>query len=185
LGSKPPLFINNDFGAAAEWWFFLEYFSSRDCQSYAISVRGHETPARGLLGGPLHVSAPDDLDDKAGIRHVIDKHQFKGCPDIVPVAHSAGGALLQYILSEGLHSSPDPKETDVQEYEVGRMGLLGIIPCYESLGVHGNWTQPVLPLRMYLFHFGHLRSSLSSTRLVKQAFFCNEYPDEGFRESEM
>jgi hypothetical protein len=37
---------------------------------------------------------------------------------------------------------------------------------------------------MYLFHFGHPRSPLSSTRLVKQAFFCDECPDERVREFE-
>jgi pimeloyl-ACP methyl ester carboxylesterase len=126
------------------------------------------------------------LDVTAGIRHVIDKHRFEGRPDIVPVAHSAGGALLQYILSEGLYSTPSSKETDPQAYVVGRIGLLGVIPCYGSVGVYWNWVKldPFYPLRMYLLHFGHPRSPLSSTRLVKQAFFCDECPDERVREFE-
>jgi pimeloyl-ACP methyl ester carboxylesterase len=37
---------------------------------------------------------------------------------------------------------------------------------------------------MYLFHFGHPRSPLSSTRLVKQAFFSDNCPDERVREFE-
>ena len=126
------------------------------------------------------------LDVTAGIRHVIDRHRYEGRPDIVPIAHSAGGALLQYILSEGLHSPPDPKKTDSQEYVVGRIGLLGVIPYFGSVGIYWNWVKldPFYPLRMYLFHFGHPRSPLSSTRLVKQAFFCDECPDERVREFE-
>lgn len=126
------------------------------------------------------------LDVTVGIRYVIDKHRNEGRPDIVPIAHSAGGALLQYILSEGLHSAPDPKKSDSQAYVVGRIGLLGVIPCYGSVGVYWNWLKldPLYPLRMYLFHFGHPRSPLSSTRLVKQAFFCDECPDERVREFE-
>jgi len=108
----------------------------------------------------------------------------------VPIAHSAGGELLQYILSEGLHSPPDPKKTDSQAYVVGRIGLLGVIPCYGSVGVYWNWVKldPFYPLRMYLLHFGHPWSPpwspLSSTKLVKHAFFCNECPDERVREFE-
>jgi len=126
------------------------------------------------------------LDVTAGIRHVIDKHRNEERPEIVPVAHSAGGGLLQYILSEGLHSAPDPKKTDSQPYVVGRVGLLGVIPCYGAVGVYWNWTKrdPLFPLRMYFLHFGHPRSPLSSTRLVKRAFFCDECPDERVREFE-
>jgi len=126
------------------------------------------------------------LDVTAGIRYVIDKHRNEGRPDIVPVAHNAGGGLLQYILSEGLHSPPDPKKTDSEAYVVGRIGLLGVIPCYGSVGVYWNWVKldSFYLLRMYLFHFGHPRSPLSSTRFVKQAFFCDECPDERVREFE-
>lgn len=93
---------------------------------------------------------------------------------------------MQYILSEGLHSLPDPKKTDSHDYVVGRIGLLGVIPCYGSVGVYWNWVKldPFYPLRMYLFHFGHPRSPLSSTRLVKQAFFCDECPEERVRKFE-
>jgi len=186
--SKPPLlFIHGGFGAATEYRFFLEYFSSRGYPSYAISVRGHgNSYAVGfwkMLFTSKHQMA---LDVTTGIRHVIDKHRNEGRPDIVPIAHSAGGALLQYILSEGLHSPPDPKKTDSQAYVVGRIGLLGVIPCYGSVGVYWNWVKldPFYPLRMFLFHFGHPRSPLSSTRLVKKAFFCDECPDEMVREFE-
>ena len=186
--SKPPLFfIHGGFGAATEYRFFLEYFSSRGYPSYAISVRGHGNSYSVGFWEMLFTSQHQmALDVTAGIRHVIDKHRFEGRPDIVPIAHSAGGALLQYLLSEGLHSSPNPKKTDAQEYAVGRIGLLGVIPCYGSAGVYWNWVKldPFYPLRLYLFHFGHPRSPLSSTRLVKQAFFCDECPDERVREFE-
>ena len=121
------------------------------------------------------------LDVVAGILHVTGKHRNDRRPDI-----SAGGALLQYILSEGLHSLPDPKKTDSRAYTVGRVGLLGVIPCHGALGVYWNWAKldPFFPLRMYLFHFGHPQSPLSTTRLVKWAFFCDECPDERVREFE-
>ena len=56
---------------------------------------------------------------------------------------------MQYILSEGLHSLPDPKKTDSQAYAIGRIGLLGVIPCYGALGVYWNWVEldPFYPLR--------------------------------------
>ena len=190
--SKPPLlFIHGGFGAATEYRFFLEYFSSRGYPSYAISVRGHGNSYVVGFWKMLFTSQHQmALDVVAGIRYVIDKHRNEGRPDIVPVAHSAGGALLQYILSEGLHSLPDPKKTDSEAYVVGRIGLLGVIPCYGSLGVYWNWVKldPFYPLRMYLFHFGHPRSPLSTTRLVKQAFFCDECPGlrvRGFETQEM
>lgn len=186
--SKPPLlFVHGGFGAATEYRFFLEYFSSRGYPSYAISVRGHGNSYVLSFWKMLFVSQHQmALDVTAGIRHVIDKHRNEGRPDIVPIAHSAGGALLQYILSEGLYSPPDTKKTDSQAYAVGRVGLLGVIPYYGSSGVYWNWAKldPFYPLRMYLFHFGHPRSPLSSTRLVKQAFFCEECPDERVREFE-
>lgn len=188
ITSKPPLlFIHGGFGAATEYRFFLEYFSSRGYPSYAISVRGHGNSYVVNFWRMLFTSQHQmALDVTAGIRHIVDKHRNEGRPDIVPVAHSAGGALLQYILSEGLCSPPDPKKTDSQTYMVGRVGLLGVIPCYGSGGVYWNWVKldPFYPLRMYLFHFGHPRSPLSSTRLVKQAFFCEECPDERVREFE-
>lgn len=186
--SKPPLFfIHGGFGAATEYRFFLEYFSSRGYPSYAISVRGHGSSYSVGFWRMLFTSQHQiALDVTEGIRHVIDKHRFEGRPDIVPVAHSAGGAVLQYILSEGLHSSPDPKKTDAREYVVGGVGLLGVIPCYGSAGVYWNWVKldPFYPLRMYLLHFGHPRSPLSSTRLVKRAFFCDDCPDGRVREFE-
>ena len=136
--SKPSLFfVHGGFGAATEYRFFLEYFSSRGYPSYGISVRGRGNSYTvnfwKLLFTSQHQMA---LDVTAGIRHVIDKHRSEGRPDIVPVAHSAGGALLQYILSEGLHSPPDSKKTDSQAYAVGHIGLLGVIPCYGSVGVY-------------------------------------------------
>jgi pimeloyl-ACP methyl ester carboxylesterase len=126
------------------------------------------------------------LDVTAGIRHVVDKHRTEELPDVVLFAHSAGGALLQYILSEGLHSPPDPKKTDSQAYVVGRIGLLGVMPCYGAAGVYWNWIKvdPFCLLRTYLLHFGHPRSPLSSTRLIKRVFFCEECPDERVREFE-
>jgi pimeloyl-ACP methyl ester carboxylesterase len=186
--SKPPLlFVHGGFGAATEYRYFLEYFSSRGYPSYAISVRGHGNSYSVNFWKMLFTSQHQmALDVTAGIHHVIDKHRNEGRPNIVPVGHSAGGALLQYILSEGLHSSPDPGKTDSQTYVVGRVGLLGVIPCSGSAGIYWKWVKvdPSYPLRMYLFHFGHPRSPLSSTRLVKQAFFCDECPDERVREFE-
>ena len=186
--SKPPLlFIHGGFGAATEYRFFLGYFSSRGYPSYAISVRGHGSSyAVGFWKMLLTSQHQMALDVTAGIRHVIDKHRNEGRPEIVPVAHSAGGALLQYILSESLHSPPGAEKTVSQPYVVGRIGLLGVIPCYGSFGIYWNWAKldPFYPLRMYLFHFGHPRSPLSSTRLVKRAFFCDECPDDRVREFE-
>ena len=57
------------------------------------------------------------------------------------------------------------------------MGPLGFI------GIGSNSTHSI-PLRMFLLRFGHRRSPLSSTRLIKHAFFCDACPDERVREFE-
>jgi hypothetical protein len=95
-------------------------------------------------------------------------------------------ALLLYILSEGLHSPADTKKSDSQAYVIRRIAFLGVIPCYGSIGIYWNWIKldPFYPLRMFLLRFGHPRLPLSSTSLVKQAFFCDECPHERVREFE-
>lgn len=47
-----------------------------------------------------------------------------------------------------------------------------------SFDVNINWLKfdPWMTIRMFFRHFGHPMSPLSSTRLVKQAFFCDDYP---------
>jgi hypothetical protein len=50
----------------------------------------------------------------------------------------------------------------------------------DSFEVNSNWMRfdPWFMVRMYFKHFGHPMSPLSSTKLVKQAFFCDAYPME-------
>lgn len=49
-----------------------------------------------------------------------------------------------------------------------------------SFDVNINWLRfdPWMIVRMLFRHFGHPMSPLSSARLVKQAFFCDDFPVE-------
>ena len=85
----------------------------------------------------------------------------------VLIGHSAGGGCVQDLLS-----NPD------MDVHVGGMVLLAAIPGYGSLGVNINWWKldPWFFLRM-LWHCGHPRSPLSSTELVRRAFFSRGMPE--------
>jgi pimeloyl-ACP methyl ester carboxylesterase len=55
--------------------------------------------------------------------------------------------------------------------------IKGLTPAY-SFDVNINWMKfdPWMTIRMIFRHFGHPMSPLSSTILVKQAFFCDQFP---------
>ncbi|EHL03019.1 hypothetical protein M7I_0991 [Glarea lozoyensis 74030] len=92
--------------------------------------------------------------------------------DLVMIGHSAGGGLVQDFLGKGGRA--------------GGMVLVGSFPWWGGFGVYKNWFRldPWFLLRYYIRDFWHPRSPLSSTTLVKRAFFCDEYPDEQVREFE-
>jgi len=86
----------------------------------------------------------------------------------VVIGHSAGGGCVQDLLS---------RAADVGASVAGAV-LLAAIPGYGSLQVSVNWWKldPWFLLRM-LWHRGHPRSPLSSTRLLHGAFFSKDMPE--------
>lgn len=149
------------------WLEWIQFFAVKhNVPCYAISYRGH--------GGSwypfflrMYFTTKETLagDLAAGINHV----RLKEGQDVVLVGHSSGGALSQLILSRR-----------IGDIKVRGLALCGAMPCFGGFDVNINWLKfdPWMTIRMFFKHFGHPMSPLSSTRLVKQAFFCDAYPLE-------
>ncbi|KAF2428921.1 alpha/beta-hydrolase [Tothia fuscella] len=165
---KTPLFFaHGGCGSAAVWIEYMSYLAqNHNIPCYAVSYRGH-----GASWSPWFLNMyfttkrafAEDLIE--GVRFVREKEGR----DVVLAAHSAGGALSQYALSEG-----------IGDVRVEGLALLGAIPAYGSADVNWNWMKndPWMVIRMFFKHFGNPMSPLSSTRLVKNAFFCDDCPNE-------
>lgn len=105
---KPPLFFaHGGFGCAAVWLNYMTYFSSRGYPCYAISYRGHGNswyPGFWRMYFTPRSAIGSDL--VAGIQHVekleTERRKSSEKVRVVLVAHSAGGALAQWVLGRGL-----------------------------------------------------------------------------------
>lgn len=106
--SKAPLFFaHGGFGCAEIWLSYMTYFSARGYPCYAISYRGH-----GNSWHPgfwrMYFTSRDIMaqDLVAGVKEVetLETARTNAAEKVrvVLVAHSAGGALSQYVLSRGL-----------------------------------------------------------------------------------
>lgn len=104
----------------------------------------------------------------AGFRHVQEmQKKTHGNRDVVLVAHSNGGGLAQIALDAG----------DINPVA---LALIAATPVFGSISVNQNWSSLdkwFMP-RMYFRHLGNPMSPLSSTALVKQAFFSSAFPIE-------
>lgn len=106
--TKPPVFFaHGGFGCAAIWTYYLLFFSSRGYPCYAVSYCGHGGswyPGFWRMYFTTRNSIAEDL--VAGIKKVerleSARRKTRGEVRVVLVAHSAGGALGQWILSRGL-----------------------------------------------------------------------------------
>ncbi|KAF4564538.1 hypothetical protein EYR40_010704 [Pleurotus pulmonarius] len=161
---RPIFFQHGGMGQAGVWIEWMTYLSQRhNTPCYALSLRGH-----GLSWYPSYISMVYLTTKRAlandlvkGIKYVEQKEKA----EVVLVGHSSGGGLSQIILDAG-------------DVSVAGLVLAASIPCYGSLGVYMNWWKmdPWFSLRMW-GHFLHPNSPLSSTGLVKRAFFCDAKPD--------
>ncbi|KAF2219944.1 Alpha/Beta hydrolase protein [Elsinoe ampelina] len=171
--NKTPLFFNHGgFGCAAVWLEWMTFLSAvpHNIPCYALSYRGHGASwkpgyLRMTFGTTKRMLADDIV---TGVKHVESLLRQQGNPGtkVVLVAHSNGGGLCQLALNDG----------DIQ---VKALALIDATPPFGLLGVYINWfrADPWFPIRIY-WHLFHARSPLSSTALVKNAFFCDEYPIE-------
>ncbi|KAL2072055.1 hypothetical protein VTL71DRAFT_11398 [Oculimacula yallundae] len=171
---KAILFQHGGFGSAAVFIPFLSYFSQSQHPCYALSVRGHGaswTPSYfRMVWGYSKLDFAHDL--QAGLAFVQDleakrrqKSVSEVAEDIVLVGHSAGGGLVQDLLSQGMG-------------KVGGLVIMAGFPNFGGWRVYWNWFKmdPWFVPRYYLRDLWHSRSPLSSTTLVHNAFFCPSYP---------
>ncbi|PNS21333.1 hypothetical protein CAC42_1112 [Sphaceloma murrayae] len=168
--STPLFFQHGGFGNAAVWLEFMTFLSAApyNIPCYAISLRGHGASWK---PGYLHMTfgttrnmMVEDL--VTGIKHV---EGLLGAPSdksarVILVAHSSGGGLAQSALNDG-------------KIKVRGLALLDAAPPSGLAGVYWNWFKADrwFPVRVY-WHLMHSRSPLSTTALVKNVFFCDQFP---------
>ncbi|KAK5045235.1 hypothetical protein LTR84_009341 [Exophiala bonariae] len=171
--SCPPIiFAHGGFGHASLWIEWMTYFHHHyGGTTYAYSARNHGasygvTYLKMVFGTTLE----DVASDWASVIHDV-KHKFEHGTEPVLVAHSAGGALTQFVLLN---------------YPTTTRGLclLGSVPHFGGYGAYWNWMKmdPWLMLRN-LFSGGHPTSPLCQPALVHRAFFGPHYPkakDDGW-----
>ncbi|KAF2796406.1 alpha/beta-hydrolase [Melanomma pulvis-pyrius CBS 109.77] len=167
--SPPPLFFaHGGFGSAAVWLSYMQFFSSHGIPCYALSYRGHGASwypsllrmyftTRGAMGQDL----------VAGIKAVegleTERRRAQEAVRVVLVAHSAGGALGQYVLGRGL-------------VRVQGFCMCAAVPGFGSVSVYSFWSlsAPIhFPYRLF-----HPRYILATTPQVHAAFFTPETPTQ-------
>jgi pimeloyl-ACP methyl ester carboxylesterase len=188
-GEKPAvLFVHGGFGSAGVWlpWMRSLHDETRTYAGnlYALSLRGHGGSfAPGYLEMAYLTSMTTlSLDVAAGMREIVALEEEAGNKSgVVVAAHSNGGGLVQHAIASG-------KLPIKMLSKIG--GLVGVAlitatPPFGSLGIHWNWfmADPLFLVRMNL-HFGHPRSPLSSTKLVRGAFFSEQVPEKEIKEFE-
>lgn len=96
---SPLFFVHGGMGGAWVWLEYMDYFSARGIPCYAVSMRGHGDSwcpsfLRLTYGTTKRMLADDVV---AGIRWAQAREDGR---EMVLVAHSSGGGLSQFILSE-------------------------------------------------------------------------------------
>lgn len=188
-GSKPAvLFIHGGFGSAGVWipWMRILHDETRTYAGnlYALSLRGHGGSfSPGYLEMAYLTSMTTlSMDVAAAMKEIITLEEGIGNKSgLVIAAHSAGGGLIQHAIASG-------KLPIKMLSKIG--GLVGIAliaatPPFGSLGIYWNWfmADPFFLMRINM-HFGHPRSPLASTKLVRGAFFSGDMPKQEIEEFE-
>ncbi|KAI9021782.1 Alpha/Beta hydrolase protein [Hyaloraphidium curvatum] len=164
------LFVHGGFGFPGVWVPWMSALAAAGYASRAVGLRGH-----GASWGPPYLkmwmgtTANMLAEDVAAAAK--DAEAAEGSPPVL-VGHSSGGGLVQWVLGNGMARAK-------------AMVLVGAVPHFGSMGVYRNWFRldPWFMTRS-LLHLQHPRSPLSSTRLVKAAFFGPTFPDAEVREFE-
>ncbi|KAF1829452.1 alpha/beta-hydrolase [Decorospora gaudefroyi] len=174
---KPPLFFaHGGFGCAAVWHAYMTFFAARGYACYAISYRGHGAswyPSFWALFFSGRAAMAQDL--VAGVREVerreggrVAKGERVG---VVLVAHSAGGALAQWVLGRGM-------------VRVEGFCLLGGVPGFGSWSCYTFWAHQLSTPLNLLYYCFHPRYLLATTQQVHSAFFSPATPLSRVREFE-
>lgn len=134
--APPFLCIHGAFCSAHDYQNFLPYFASRGHPAYAVSVRGHGASWQpNWLRRNIFMSLDEVVDDvSAALRHVQETHP--ALPPPVLIAHSLGGAHVQYFLSRKAEDARgvSPKES------VGGLILLASAPLSGGGRITTNWN---------------------------------------------
>jgi len=158
--TPPLLLLHGGFGSAIDYCHYLPQLSSRGYPTYAISLRGHGQSHR-----PSYLSLYFTrrrafiADVLVAVKYISQEHRV----DPILVGHSAGGGIAQELAASGTPLSG--------------LVLIAAIPGYGGLRVNRNW--PAMDWLLFprlLRHMCHPRSPLSSTALVRRAFYS---PDAG------
>lgn len=182
------LFIHGGFGSAGVWlpWMRSLHDETRTYAGnlYALSLRGHGGSfAPGYLEMAYLTSMTTlCMDVAVAMREIVALEEGAGNKSgLIIAAHSNGGGLVQHAIASG-------KLPIKMLSKIG--GLTGITlitatPPFGLLGIYLSWflADPFFLVRLNL-QFGHPRSSLSSTKLVRGAFFSEEMPAKEIRKFE-
>ncbi|KAF8251626.1 alpha/beta-hydrolase [Wilcoxina mikolae CBS 423.85] len=167
-GKPPLLFVHGGFGSAQCYRNYLPYFSSRGYPAYAVSLRGHGESWQPGFWRMFFTPRQRFVEDIVAVARMIRKQEG----EVVLVGHSSGGGCIQDLVSQGLEP-------------VAGLVLLAAIPGSGSFYVNCNWWRlDSWFFPRFFWHLCHPRSPLSSTPLVKAAFFSHGFPEKEVRKVE-
>jgi pimeloyl-ACP methyl ester carboxylesterase len=161
--TPPLIFVHGGFGFAAVWLDWITYLYDRGYAGtiYAYSARSHgasyPVPYLQMVCGTV---LDDFASDLATVVWHITTH-LEDEKEPILIAHSAGGALVQYTLLNGMITATG-------------LCLVGSVPHFGGLDAYWNWTKmdPWMHPRSWIFGF-HPTSGLAHPKLVHRAFFSD------------
>lgn len=173
LKQPPILFVHGGFGHASVWLEWMTYLSTHyHAPTYAVSIRNHG--ASHVCTSFFRMVYQTRLDDVVTdlVAAINEVEEREGTAPIL-VAHSAGATLAQFILCNGMATTP-------------ALALVGSVPHYGFIAPLWNWCTRIDPWMFVrgalMFH--HPRAPLCTTLLVRNAFFGPDYPYENVKEFE-
>jgi pimeloyl-ACP methyl ester carboxylesterase len=164
LDTPVTLFVHGGFGNAGVWieWMTYLYENNHPGWLVAYSARGHGgSYALPYIKMVYRTTVDDFVADLKSAVHFARQRisSTSSRKEVVLVGHSAGGGLIQYAMDKAI-------------VRAQALCLVDAMPHFGMLDAYWNWFKhdPLFPMRVYL-HLGHPTSPLSSTRLVRSAFF--------------
>ncbi|KAH8830747.1 Alpha/Beta hydrolase protein [Flagelloscypha sp. PMI_526] len=151
---SPILFQHGGFGFAGVWISWMTLMSQK--YNYPVYALSLRGHGASWCPGYFHFTA--------AIREIHIRQNTRP-EDLILVSHSAGGGLVQYAVKA--------------------IALVCAIPNFGAKSIFlDNWWRLDRWISTGLFHLNHSRSPLSSTRLVRNAFFTRAKPDNEVKDFE-
>jgi pimeloyl-ACP methyl ester carboxylesterase len=163
--ATPIFFVHGGNGHASVWLEWMTHLSQTyHARTYAYSLRNHGASFSVPYLRMVWLTSLDDL--AADLTHSLAHATCleNGTAPII-VAHSSGGGLAQYILSNSLTRARG-------------LVLVGAVPHFGNVQVYSNWFTRIdrwFMLRNFA-HFCHPNSGLNTDSLVHNAFFGSAFP---------